>query len=103
VLREARHILIAHSAVDPNPYTARLRDLGFRFTLIKKCPTVVDRACFDRTIDHDYQEDVEATFGLAEHLHGEDPPKVSPWVQAWRRSAATASSASSRSAVTTEG
>ena len=67
-----RHILIVHSAGDLG-YLERLRPAGYRFTLIKKCPTSDDHRLFDCVIDWDYQQDVAETVALVQRLHGRDP------------------------------
>lgn len=68
-----RHLLVIHTAGDPRPWVNRLRQVGFRCSLLKKRPGPEDRACFDRVVDWDYQEDLPGTFALARRLHCEDP------------------------------
>ena len=67
-----RHILIVHSAGDLG-YLERLRPLGYRFTLIKKCPTDDDGLRFDAVIDWDYQRSVTETVDRVRRLHARDP------------------------------
>lgn len=63
-----RNILVIHSAGDL-AYLERLRQVGFRFTLIKKCPTDEDRQRFDRVVDFDYQQGMQATLELIDTEH----------------------------------
>ena len=67
-----RHILIVHSAGDLG-YLERLRPSGYRFTLIKKCPTDDDGLRFDTVIDWDYQRSVAETVDRVRRLHSRDP------------------------------
>lgn len=67
-----RHVLVVHSAGDL-AYLERLRPAGFRFTLMKKCPTEEDHRHFDTVIDWDYQESVAGTVERARSLHQADP------------------------------
>ncbi|MEW6750698.1 MAG: ATP-grasp domain-containing protein [Candidatus Latescibacterota bacterium] len=68
-----RHLLFIHTAGDPRPYVSRLRELGFRSSLIKKRPTAEDRACFARVVDLDYQESLVRALDCAAQLHVRDP------------------------------
>ncbi|MBI2501875.1 MAG: ATP-grasp domain-containing protein [Candidatus Latescibacteria bacterium] len=70
---EVPHLLLIHTAGDPRPYLARLRQRGFRFSLIKKRPTTADRLCFDQVVDWDYQEDLHQTLAIAASLHRDHP------------------------------
>ena len=67
-----QHILIVHSAGDLG-YLERLRSSGYRFTLIKKCPTDDDGLRFDTVIDWDYQRSVTETVDHVRSLHARDP------------------------------
>ncbi len=68
-----KHLLFIHTAGDPRDYVERLRNLGFRSSLIKMSPVDADRLCFDRVFDLDYQEDLDAAMACARRLHGQDP------------------------------
>ncbi len=68
-----KHLLFIHTAGDARPYVDRLRTLGFRASLIKKCPSETDRACFDTVVDLDYQQDLAAACKCAADLHARDP------------------------------
>ncbi len=68
-----KHLLFVHTAGDARPYVHRLREIGFRASLIKKCPTDSDRACFDSVFDIDYQEDLTSALRCAIELHARDP------------------------------
>jgi biotin carboxylase len=68
-----KHLLFIHTAGDARPYVNRLRALGFRSSLIKKCPSQTDRECFDTVIDLDYQQDLIAACACAAELHARDP------------------------------
>ena len=65
-----RHVLVIHSAGDL-AYLERLRPSGFRFTLIKKCPTDEDRRRFDAVIDFDYQQGTQETLSLIDSVHND--------------------------------
>lgn len=68
-----KHLLFVHTAGDARPYINRLRTLGFRASLIKKCPSATDRECFDTVVDLDYQIDLKAVCECAAALHAGDP------------------------------
>ncbi len=68
-----KHLLFVHTAGDARPYVERLRALGFRASLIKRCPNASDQACFDATFDIDYQEDLSAALACAVDLNRRDP------------------------------
>lgn len=62
-----------HTAVDPESYTQAQASKGFRFTLIKKCPTDRDRVCFDRIITCDYEADLNGALKIIRQVHAQDP------------------------------
>ncbi len=67
-----KHILIVHTAVDPAPYTLSL-SAGYRFALLKKCPTKRDYDCFDRVLDVCYEDDIGEALAQVRSLHERDP------------------------------
>lgn len=73
MVAEGLHLLLIHTAGDPRPYINRLRQRGFRFSLIKKRPSSTDRVCFDQVVDWDYQEDLQRTLEIAAGLHRDHP------------------------------
>ncbi|MSR84361.1 MAG: ATP-grasp domain-containing protein [Candidatus Latescibacteria bacterium] len=73
MVAEGPHLLLMHTAGDPRPYTDRLRQRGYRLSLIKKRPSTADRTCFDQVVDWDYQEDLHHTLDLAAGLHRDHP------------------------------
>ncbi len=69
MVAEGPHLLLIHTAGDPHPYTDRLRQRGYRLSLIKKRPSTADRVCFDQVVDFDYQENLHHALDLAAGLH----------------------------------
>jgi biotin carboxylase len=68
-----KHILIVHTAIDPEPYTLDQIANGFRFSLLKKQPDARDEACFDRILTCDFETHFDRALAQVRQLHAEDP------------------------------